>query len=155
MTIKLGKMATYFEGFLPIMSLEPLITWSGKIMWQIKTITTPLLQSLWPPNWQDDSLPWGPPTGQIKTIISLLKESMSTKPGRTVNYRKGLLPIQSHDPLITWSSKIMWQTKTNIFPLSQCLWPPNLTGWWHTMRCSEPLHHMILPSRILWGNVTC
>ena len=29
--------------------------------------------------------------------------------------------------LITWSSKIMWQTKTIIFPLLQCLEPQNLS----------------------------
>lgn len=29
-------------------------------------------------------------------------------------------------------------TKINIFPLPQCLWPYNLTGWWLTMRSSHP-----------------
>ena len=29
-------------------------------------------------------------------------------------------------------------TKNIISPLPQCLWPPSLTGWWHTMRGSHP-----------------
>ena len=29
--------------------------------------------------------------------------------------------------LITWSSKIMWQTETIIFPVLQCLKPQNLS----------------------------
>ena len=28
--------------------------------------------------------------------------------------------------LITWSSKITLQTITSLFPLAQCLWPPDL-----------------------------
>ena len=31
--------------------------------------------------------------------------------------------------LITWSSKIAWQTKTIISPLPQCLKPQNSVGW--------------------------
>ena len=38
-----------------------------------------------------------------------------------------LLSIKSHESLITWSCKIMWQTKTIILStLPQSLWPPNL-----------------------------
>ena len=34
---------------------------------------------------------------------------------RGVTYYEGVPPIKSHDPLITWSSEITWQTK-NITP---------------------------------------
>ena len=34
--------------------------------------------------------------------------------------------------LITWSSKITWQTKIIISPLPQCTKPQNLVGWWLT-----------------------
>ena len=34
-----------------------------------------------------------------------------------------------HDLLITWSFEIMWQTKTIISLLPECLWPPDLAGW--------------------------
>ena len=33
-------------------------------------------------------------------------------------------------PLVLWSWKMMWQTKIIISPIPQCLWPPNLEGWW-------------------------
>ena len=39
---------------------------------------------------------------------------MATKLDRVVNYHEEFLPIKSHDPLITWSSVITWQTKTII-----------------------------------------
>ena len=45
-----------------------------------------------------------------------------------------LLPIKSHDSLITWSFKITWQTNIIISSLPQCLWLPNLAKaylpWW-------------------------
>ena len=59
---------------------------------------------------------------------------MATKLGRMITYLDGLLSIKSNDPLITWSCEITWQTKNNLYPLLQCLWPPNLEGcnlpWW-------------------------
>ena len=39
---KLGKLVTYYEGLSPIKSHDPFITWSCKITWQTKFITTPL-----------------------------------------------------------------------------------------------------------------
>ena len=35
-------------------------------------------------------------------------------------------------------------TENNIIPLSYCLWPGNLAGWWLLMRGSEPKNPMIL-----------
>ena len=32
-------------------------------------------------------------------------------------------------PLITFSCKILWQTKTIISPLPRCIWAPNLAMW--------------------------
>ena len=53
-----------------------------------------------------------------------------------VTYFEGLLSIKLLDPLAVWSSKITSQTKSIIPPLQQCLSPPNLTGWWLTLRGS-------------------
>ena len=36
---------------------------------------------------------------------------MDTKLGRMVTYLDGFLPVKSHDALVTWSYRIMWQTK--------------------------------------------
>ena len=49
------------------------------------------------------------------------------------NLVDGPLPIKSHDPLVMWSCKIMWQTKIIISPLTQSLWPPNVAVWWLTL----------------------
>ena len=65
-------------------------------------------------------------------------------------WQDGNLPwwtIKSHDPLITWFYEITWQTKTIISPLPQNLWPPNLTGWWLTLRGSYPWCYSTLWSR--------
>ena len=43
---------------------------------------------------------------------------MATRRCKMVTYLDRNQPVKSHDPLITWSCKIMWQTKTTIFPLS-------------------------------------
>ena len=53
---------------------------------------------------------------------------MATKLDRMVTLLEGLLPITSHDTLITWSYKIMWQTKTTKSLLPQCLGPPKMAG---------------------------
>ena len=50
----------------------------------------------------------------------------------------------AHNPLTLWSCKIMWQMKTIISPLPQCLWLPNLVGWWLNLRGSYPSSHMTL-----------
>ena len=49
---------------------------------------------------------------------------------------------KSHDPLITWSCKITWQTKIVIFLLPQRLWLPNLVGRWLTLRGVYLQSHM-------------
>ena len=49
---KLGKMVTYLKGLPSLKTHDTLITW------QTKTIISPLLQSLWPPNLRIWYLPW-------------------------------------------------------------------------------------------------
>ena len=41
----------------------------------------------------------------------------------------------------------MWETKTVLFPIPQCLWPPNLVGWWLTLSGSHPSNHLTHWSR--------
>ena len=47
---RLGRMITYLHGLLLTKSYFPLITWSCQITWQTKTIISPLLRCLSPPN---------------------------------------------------------------------------------------------------------
>ena len=65
--------------------------------------------------WQSEHLRWG-------AIVCLFPQFLrSTNFGRLVTYLDGLLPIKSHDPLITWSPEITWKTKTIISPMLRCL----------------------------------
>ena len=72
---------------------------------------------------------------------------MTTKFGRVVTYHEGLPHIKSHDPLITWSAEIMWQTKIIMSPIPKCPWPQNLAGQWLTLSRSCLKSHMVLDSR--------
>ena len=72
---------------------------------------------------------------------STTRVAMTTILGRMVTYLDGLLPIQSHDPLIMWSCEIMWQAKTSISPLAHCLWPRNLLGWLLILKGSQRESH--------------
>ena len=81
---------------------------------------------------------------KLKPFISTTTMPMTTKLGRGVTYPEGV-PM-SHGYIITWSCKIMWQTKI-IYSVPQYLWSPNLTGWVLTMRSFFPLTHMTLWSR--------
>ena len=71
------------------------------------------------------------------SISFLMKYRISTKECWPIRSRNkwqetvkgtawGLQPIKSHDTLIMWSSRIMWQTKTIIAPTPQHLQPQNL-----------------------------
>ena len=50
--------------------------------------------------------------------------------------------------------KITWQTKAIIAPLPQCLWPPNLAGWWLTLsdfclpNATQPFGNMALRGHV-------
>ena len=67
-----------------------------------------------------------------------------TKLGRMVNYFNQLLPLKLLNHLVTWSCYIMWKTKTIIFSLLQCLWTPNLVGWWLTLRDCYHYSHLTI-----------
>ena len=47
----------------------------------------------------------------------------ASKLRRMKTYQEGLPPIKSQHSLFMWSSEIVWQTKTIIAPLPQCLRP--------------------------------
>ena len=69
---------------------------------------------------------------------------MATKPGWMIIYPDGLLQIKSHKSLITWSCKIMWQTKTITPPIPQCLCLPKLVGCWLPLSGSHPISYSTL-----------
>ena len=131
---KLCRMVTYRDGPLPLKSIDHLITWSCKVTWQTKIIISLLQQRFWPPNlagWKL-TLMASCLKSLIKPLITLSCEitwqTMATRRDKMAVYLDKLLPIKSHDPLITWFYKIMWQTKI-ISSLPQCLWPDGNLTW--------------------------
>ena len=70
-------------------------------------------------------------TWQIKNI-STNTVPMTSKLDSMVTNLERILPIMLIRPLVTWFYEIKWQTKDFISLLLQCLWPPNLAGWWLT-----------------------
>ena len=81
--------------------------------------------------------------------ISTTTVPIATKLGRMIICLDGLLPVKSHDCLITWSWEITRQNKTTISPLSERLWLPNLAEWWHTLMGSCLQSHITLWSHIV------
>ena len=93
---------------------------------QISTITVPLATKLCkmmtylerlPPIKHMTLWPCGLATswGKQKHYISTTRMLTANTHGRIVIFLNGFLPIKSHEPLITWSWEITWQTK-NIYP---------------------------------------
>ena len=71
------------------------------------------------------NLPWGAHTNKVTHTSKVTQPFyhmalqdpvtnlvlIATKLGRVVTYLEGILPIKQHNPLITWSWKITWETK--------------------------------------------
>ena len=64
----------------------------------------------------------------VDHFISTTTTSVATKLRRVVTNCEVVSPIKLDDPLIICSAEILWQTKTIIYPLPQCLWSPNVEG---------------------------
>ena len=65
-----------------------------------------------------------------KHHIFITTVPMVTKFSTMVIYHDGLLIIKSHNAFKTRSCRITWQ--------QECLWPPNLLGWWFILKSSYP-----------------
>ena len=81
---------------------------------------------------------------------------MATKPGRVVTYDKKNSLVMSDDPLITWSCEVTWLIRSLLSPLSQGLWPSNMTGWRTYLWLEEPTYGLIWSSDkvVMCGDVT-
>ena len=75
---------------------------------------------------------------------SSTRVAIATKLWWMVTWFNGLLPKNSHECFITWSSDITWQTKSIISPLPQCLWKPNWLRWWLIWRVYKPESQIVL-----------
>ena len=57
-----------------------------------------------------------------------------------MSYIDWLPPMKLLNPLATWSCRIMWQTKTIISPLKQCLWLLNLALYLPSVNVPVPFY---------------
>ena len=130
-----------------------MITYSYSITRQPKTITSPLSHCLWPPNLAGWWLTLKGPTLKVTWIFHHVELQDQIK-----NYTA-----------IIMATKLSRVETCNEQLHSQCPWPPNLIGWWLTLKLSglakscdklKPiyLHYQIslLPLNLLkwWLNMT-
>ena len=117
-------------------------------MWQTKTITSPLLQSLRRPNLTGWWLTlWGSyrcnhlsfwPSGlawqrnKTKNISLILQYVRPPKLGKVVTYQEKLPLIKLLDSSITWFCVVTWHIKYFSSP------PTNMARWWLTYKFIEP-----------------
>ena len=145
-------MATKFtrvvlEWLLPIILLKPLVTWSCKITWQTKNISTTTVCMSTKLGRMVTNLQQLLPIILLYLWLCVLERSFDKlktylhqhdacdhQTWRGVPYHERIPSIKSHDPWITWSCKIMWQTKAIISPLPWCQWLQNLAGVQLTMK---------------------
>ena len=145
--------------------LDPLVKWPHEVTWLIKSDISPSLRGLWLPKltrWMFILKGKGPPSIEsfdalitlpsyhmtdAKRYISTSAGPMATKLDRVVGsiIYAGRLSIKSHNLLITWSYKVIWQTKNVINLLSRNLSLSNLTEGWLMIK-------QISPCRIVTGN---
>ena len=121
------------------------ITWSFKITWQVKAIISSLHSACGHQIWLNGDMPWGVPNHKvIQRLDHVVLQGQVANENHYISTTR--VPMaeddnliwwaptyKSHDPLITWYYQITWKTKTIISPIPQCLWPPNLLGWWLTL----------------------
>ena len=113
-----GRLMTYLEVLLSILSHGSLIKWSN--FNQVIIIEKKVIKL------------------NKKHYISTTTIAMVTKLGRVVTYHEDLPHIKLHDSSLSWLYEVTWQIKSIISPLSQCLWLQNLSGWWNIARSSQP-----------------
>ena len=140
---KLSRVGKNDEELPSINSHNPLMTWSCKVMWNIRPVISLLQQGLRQLNLVGWWLTMRSFQPQICTTlwttwplinqkhISTTSIRMATTPGRVVTYNEKL---KVRRPLSMWSCKVTWQSKYIIFPLTQWLWLPILVGWFYIMK---------------------
>ena len=88
----------------------------------------------------------------LKHCVSTTIMLMATKYGWVMTYLAWLLPMKSHDHIIRWSCKIIWQTRIIMYRLTQCLWLSTLAGWRYTIRSFLPFtrsfNHVVLKGQV-------
>ena len=116
MATKFGRVVTYDKGNSPIMSNDPLITWSHEVTWQIKNLISPLLRGLWTPNMKGGDLWWEEPTYGVMILWNVVMCSHVTESKVTCPLWQDLRPWN----LVSWWLMVRWKHLwSHMF-----LWPP-------------------------------
>ena len=71
-------------------------------------------------------------------LLFLVAVSGRTGGSFSCNFRQFLWQINRNGALRWEHVEYCLSTIKNTSPLPQCLWPPNLVGWWLTLRSSHP-----------------
>ena len=105
--------------------------WFCEITWQSEVIIYPLPPCLWLPN----LIGWWPTLNScyqshdnLKILYPTTTIPMTTRTCRMMTYREGFLAIIS--PALSSSGIAKSRDKLKLSPQPQCLWPPDLSGWW-------------------------
>ena len=129
-----GRLVIFYEELRFINSHNSLITYSCKVMWNIRFVMSLLQQRHWPPNLTSTHKVTHP----IQHCISSTTIPEATKVSNVVSLIKMLPIIKAHEHLNYWLCEITWQIKKIKSDLSQYLLSPNFSGWWLTARKSQP-----------------
>ena len=126
MTVKLEKVRIYNNGSPSIKSFGALSAWSSDHV------------------------------TDKKHYISTFATPMTNKLDRVVGSHAGLLCTKSHNLLITWSHKAIYQMQNVINSFSRDLWLSDLTEWWLTIRSHMSNNKVTYPSdhAVTSGHVT-
>lgn len=78
----------------------------------------------------DPLITWSHVIRDNKAIYLYFQRPIASKLEKGIAYGKWLLHKNSHGSLITRSSEVAWQMKSNISSHPRRQWLPNLTWWW-------------------------
>ena len=113
MATKIGRMSTYSEELSTLNSHSPLIRWTCKVMWNIRSVIFLRQEGLRPPN--------------------LTRSWLTMK----------IFHQQSYTTLWALGHVKPSDKSKKLSPLPRYLWRPNLAGLLQSMRSFPPLNHKI------------
>ena len=165
---KLGRLGICKEELHSINSHTHLITWSSKIMRNIRFVKSLLHQGLWSSDlarWWLTMRNFHPQLHNLFNTCSLeamweIKNistttmPMTTKPDRVVTFNEELPCINSGDPFITWSCKVLLPVKyvMPLLPQGRCrtTWQGGeLLKGVSSYKVTQPFKHLVF-----WDHAT-
>ena len=108
MATKLSKLVTYYKSVSTRKSHDLSITWSCKVTWQTKNITSPLPQCLWPQQTlqQDCDIQWGSTSINV-SFDPLITLSCNINRSCNITWQSGCLESGASTNTATWPFDIV------------------------------------------------